>query len=159
MTELRLPALATAHSHAFQRGMRGEAQRPGPRGSDDFWSWRAAMYALADALTPESIHAISRVAFDELFRAGVRTVGEFHYVHHQPGGAPYDERTLLADQVVRAAREAGLRVALLRVVYARAGAGREPEGAQRRFSDASLDRALADVDALASRWSTDPGVR
>ncbi|WP_437308455.1 formimidoylglutamate deiminase [Sorangium sp. So ce388] len=156
---IELPALASAHSHAFQRGMRGEAQRPGPSGADDFWSWRTAMYALAASLTPESIHAISKVAYRELRAAGVRTVGEFHYVHHQPDGAPYADRTVLADAVIEAAREAGLRIALLRVVYARAGAGREPEGAQRRFSDASLDAALADVDALRARYAGCEDVR
>src|SRR5215472_4924596 len=135
MTEqaLRLPALASAHSHAFQRALRGQAQRPGGSGADDFWSWRSRMYALASSLTPESIHAVSAVAFRELARAGVRTVGEFHYVHHQPGGTPYEERTILADAVIRAARDAGLRIALLRVVYGRAGPGRPSEGAQRRF--------------------------
>ncbi|WP_437636810.1 formimidoylglutamate deiminase [Sorangium sp. So ce854] len=156
---IELPALASAHSHAFQRGMRGEAQRPGPSGSDDFWSWRTAMYALAESLTPESIHAISKVAYRELRAAGVRTVGEFHYVHHQPGGAPYADRTILADAVIEAARAAGLRIALLRVVYARAGAGRAPEGAQRRFSDASLDAALADVEALRARYAGCDDVR
>ncbi|WP_433933846.1 formimidoylglutamate deiminase [Sorangium cellulosum] len=156
---IELPALASAHSHAFQRGMRGEAQRPGPSGADDFWSWRTAMYALAESLTPESIHAISKVAYRELRAAGVRTVGEFHYVHHQPGGAPYADRTVLADAVIEAARAAGLRIALLRVVYARAGAGRAPEGAQRRFSDASLDAALADVEALRARYAGCEDVR
>ena len=157
---IALPALATAHSHAFQRGMRGEAQRPGPAaaGSDDFWSWRTAMYSLADSLTPESIHDISLVAYRELHAAGVRTVGEFHYVHHQAGGAPYEDRTALADAVIRAAREAGLRIALLRVIYARAGAGRAPEGAQRRFCDATLDAALADVEALRARYTGDRDV-
>jgi formiminoglutamate deiminase len=159
MQALRLPALATAHSHAFQRALRGDAQRPGPEVTDDFWSWRTAMYRLADTLTPESIHAVSLVAYRELHRAGVRTVGEFHYVHHQPGGAPYEERTILADAVIRAARDAGLRIALLRVMYGRAGAGRLPEGAQRRFSDPDPDRALADVDALSARWAGDPAVR
>ncbi|WP_437799109.1 formimidoylglutamate deiminase [Sorangium sp. So ce693] len=156
---IELPALASAHSHAFQRGMRGEAQRPGPSGADDFWSWRSAMYALAESLTPESIHAISKVAYRELRAAGVRTVGEFHYVHHQPGGAPYADRTVLADAVIEAAREEGLRIALLRVVYSRAGAGRAPEGAQRRFSDASLDAALADVEALRARYAGREDVR
>ncbi|WP_437280008.1 formimidoylglutamate deiminase [Sorangium sp. So ce375] len=156
---IELPALASAHSHAFQRGMRGEAQRPGPSGADDFWSWRSAMYALAESLTPESIHAISKVAYRELRAAGVRTVGEFHYVHHQPGGAPYADRTVLADAVIEAARQEGLRIALLRVVYARAGAGRAPEGAQRRFSDASLDAALADVEALRARYAGCEDVR
>src|SRR5689334_5933139 len=156
---VELPALASAHSHAFQRAMRGDAQRPGPAGADDFWSWRAAMYALADALTPESIHAISLVAYRELRAAGVRTVGEFHYVHHQPGGVPYTDRTVLAEAVIQAARDAGLRIALLRVVYARAGAGRPPEGAQRRFCDLTLDAALADVDALRLRHAGSPDVR
>jgi formimidoylglutamate deiminase len=159
MPFLELPALATAHSHAFQRKMRGDAQRPGPSASDDFWSWRTAMYQLAASLTPELIRAVSLVAYRELYRAGVRTVGEFHYVHHQPDGAPYDQRTLLADAVIDAAREAGLRVALLRVVYHRAGRGRPPEGAQRRFADASLDAALADVDALRARYAGAADVR
>lgn len=159
MTPIELPALATAHSHAFQRALRGDAQRRGPAGTDDFWSWRTAMYRLAESLTPESIFAISRVAFRELYRAGVRTVGEFHYVHHQPDGTPYAERTLLADAVIAAARDARLRIALLRVVYHRAGAGRPPEGAQRRFSDPTLDAAIADVDALRLRYRGAADVR
>ena len=117
------------------------------------------MYRLADSLTPESIHAISLVAYRELFAAGVRTVGEFHYVHHQPGGAAYAQRTLLADAVIAAAKAAGLRIALLRVIYHRAGAGRPPEGAQRRFSDERLDSALADLDDLRARYQGDPAVR
>ena len=154
-----LPALSTAHSHAFQRAMRGDAQRPGPAGEDDFWSWRTAMYRLADALTPERIHAISKVAYAELHAAGVRTVGEFHYVHHQPDGTPYADRTALADAVIDAARQTGLCIALLRVVYARAGSGRAPEGAQRRFADATLDAALGDVDTLRGRYAGAPDVR
>ncbi len=154
-----LPALTTAHSHAFQRALRGDTQRPGPAGSDDFWSWRTAMYRLADSLTPATIHHISLVAYRELYRAGVRTVGEFHYVHHQPGGDPYDDRCLLAEAVIAAAKDAGLRIALLRVIYHRAGQGRAPEGAQRRFSDPSLDRALADIDTLRARHAGDPAVR
>lgn len=156
---IRLPALATAHSHAFQRGMRGRAQRPGPLEADDFWSWRTAMYELAEGLTPESIYEISLIAFRELAKAGVLYVGEFHYVHHQPGGVPYEDRTILSDAVIRAAKDAGLRIALLRVVYARAGAGRLPEGAQRRFADASLDDAFADIDTLRARYANDPDVR
>src|SRR5262245_13179569 len=121
--------------------MRGEAQRPGAGGADDFWSWRSVMYRLADTLTPETIYDVSLVAYRELRRVGVRTVGEFHYVHHGPGGTPYAERTVMAHAVIRAARDAGLRIALLRVVYSRGGTGQPPEGAQRRFSDASLDAA------------------
>lgn len=161
---LRLPALATAHSHAFQRAMRGQAQRPAPvapgsAAGDDFWSWRAHMYALAGSLTPESIHAISLVAYRELASAGVRTVGEFHYVHHQQGGEPYDDRTVLADAVIDAAKQAGLRVCLLRVAYHRAGPGRPAEPGQRRFCDPVVDDVLRDVDTLRARWARDPHVR
>jgi formiminoglutamate deiminase len=155
---LRLPALATAHSHAFQRAMRGRAQRPTVPGSDDFWSWRGQMYALASSLTPESIHAASRVAFRELARAGVGTVGEFQYVHHQPDGTPYDDRTVLADAVVEAARAEGLRVALIRAAYHRAGPGRDAEAGQRRFCDPRVDDVLRDVDTLRARWAADPDV-
>ncbi len=155
---LRLPALATAHSHAFQRALRGAAQRPTAPGTDDFWSWRDAMYELASSLTPESIHAISLVAFRELARAGVRTVGEFHYVHHQPDGTPYDDRTILADAVVLAARQAKLRIALLRVAYHRDGPGRGPEAGQRRFCDPDVDAILRDVDTLRARYAGDPDV-
>jgi formimidoylglutamate deiminase len=156
-----LPALTTAHSHAFQRAMRGRAQRRAGAESapGSFWSWRAAMYELSESLTPQSLHAIATVAFRELYEAGVRTVGEFHYVHHQKGGHPYADRVLLADVVIRAARATGLRIALLRAVYARAGAGLELEGPQRRFVDATPEHALADVDLLRARFAGDPGVR
>jgi formimidoylglutamate deiminase len=152
---LRLPALATAHSHAFQRAMRGRAQRPA---DNDFWTWRERMYAIAAALTPESIHATSLVAYRELARAGVRTVGEFHYVHHQPDGTPYDDRTVMSDAVIRAAKLAGLRIALLRVAYHRAGANRPVEAGQRRFCDPRVDDVLRDVDTLRDRWKGDRDV-
>jgi formiminoglutamate deiminase len=160
---VRLPALATAHSHAFQRALRGRGQRPAVLGGatgarDDFWTWREAMYELASSLTPESIHDISLVAYRELAAAGVRTVGEFHYVHHQPDGTPYEDRTALADAVIGAARSAGLRIALLRVAYHRAGAGRAPEPGQRRFCDARVDDVLRDADVLRARWSSDADV-
>ncbi len=155
---LVLPALASAHSHAFQRAMRGKAQRR-KAGTDDFWTWRGQMYEVARGLTPESIHDISRVAYRELARAGVRTVGEFHYVHHQPSGAPYDDRTVLADAVIEAAKKEGLRVALLRVAYHRGGPGRAAEPDQRRFCDPDVDAVLRDVDALRTRYANDPDVR
>jgi formiminoglutamate deiminase len=154
-----LPALATAHSHAFQRAMRGTSQRPGNDPSDDFWTWRGQMYRLASSLDPDSIARYSRVAFEELARAGVLTVGEFHYIQHQADGRPYDDRTVLADAVIRAARAAGLRVSLLRVAYHRAGPGRPAEPGQRRFCDPTVDAVLADLDRLRATWGHDPDVR
>ncbi len=155
---LLLPALTTAHSHAFQRGMRGLAQRRGASVTDDFWTWRGQMYHLASSLTPETIEHVSRVAFRELRRAGVDTVGEFHYVHHAPDGTPYARRTELAERVVQAALDAGLRVALLRTAYFRAGPGRAPEPGQRRFCDARVDDVLADLDALRALYKDEPRV-
>lgn len=155
--DVLLPALSTAHSHAFQRGMRGTAQRPGPGGSptDDFWTWRGQMYRLSTSLDPASIERISRVAFRELRAAGVATVGEFHYVQHQPDGTPYAQRTLLAEIVTEAALSEGLRVALLRVAYHRAGPGRPPEPGQLRYCDPDVDAVLADVDALRAKYAGD----
>jgi formiminoglutamate deiminase len=147
-----LPALATAHSHSFQRAMRGLGERPLEPGADDFWTWRGQMYRLAMSLTPESLAKIAGVAFRELRAAGVRTVGEFHYIHHQADGTPYDDRTVMSDVVIEAARAAGLRIALLRCAYARAGAGRDPEPGQRRFCDKTPEDVLRDVETLRKKY-------
>jgi len=152
---LRLPGLATAHSHAFQRALRGLTQRRRGEASEDFWSWRGLMYHLAARLTPEDVYALSRLAYAELALNGVTAVGEFHYLHHQADGTPYDDRLELADAAVRAARDVGLRITLLRVLYARAGAGEPPSGAQRRFSDVNVEAGLADALALGARYASD----
>ncbi len=154
--ELYLPGLATSHSHAFQRALRGLTQRRGAGARrENFWSWRGLMYRFAEQLTPEDVFVLSRFAFAELALAGVTAVGEFHYLVHQPDGTPYDDRLELADVVVRAAREIGLRITLLRVLYGRAGVGRAPEGAQRRFCDARVEDGLMDVERLLARYAQD----
>jgi formiminoglutamate deiminase len=154
---IALDGIASAHSHAFQRALRGRTHGRSSA-KQSFWSWRELMYSLASKLDPESIYAISRFAFAELAMCGVTAVGEFHYVHHDANGAPYSDRIVLAREVVRAARDVGLRIALLRVIYERAGAGRPPEPAQRRFCDSSIDEALADVEALRRELAGDPMV-
>jgi formimidoylglutamate deiminase len=156
---VRLPALATAHSHAFQRGMRGTAQRRGSgQQRDDFWSWRSEMYRAAMALSPESFEEVTRVAYRELARAGARTVGEFHYIHHNPDGTPYADRTLLADIAIRVAKEEGLRIALLRTAYFRGGPGKEAEAGQQRFCDKDVNTVLKDIDTLRARYAGDSDV-
>ena len=117
------------------------------------------MYEMARRLDPESIYAIARLAYAELAMAGVTAIGEFHYVHHQQGGQPYEERTALADAVIEAALSVGIRISLLRVLYQRGGAGLEPEPDQLRFCDPSLELALSDVDALRSRHADNDRVR
>jgi formimidoylglutamate deiminase len=154
---LRAPAMPNAHSHAFQRGLRGRAERPGPA-DDDFWSWREEMYRLAGELDPDSIERASLAAYREMAAAGYGAVGEFHYVHHRPDGRPYEDPNAMAKAVARAARAAGLAIVLLPAAYARAGAGRAPEERQRRFCDPSPAAFLERVDRLRGWAAGEAGV-
>ena len=144
---LVLPGFVNAHSHAFQRGIRGQTHRRVP-GENSFWSWRNAMYQAANTLDPEGLYRVTKAAFAEMLRAGITHVGEFHYVHHQPGGTPYDDPNELSWRVVQAARDVGIRLTLLEVYYARAGAQQDPLPEQQRFCDGSVDAYLSRVDAL-----------
>jgi formiminoglutamate deiminase len=117
------------------------------------------MYELAAKLDPDDIFQISRFAFAELAMSGVTAVGEFHYVHHAPGGAPYADRTILAEAVIRAALEVGLRITLIRTAYLRAGYQKELEPAQRRFLDPSIEPVLQDVETLTKKFATESGVQ
>lgn len=143
-----LPGLVNAHSHAFQRAIRGATHRRGADDPSSFWSWREAMYAAANRLSPGHVYAVSHRAFSEMLRGGITCVGEFHYLHHAPDGTPYDDANELGRQVLRAAADTGIRIVLLDVYYARAGHGRDPLPEQRRFCDADVDAYLTRVDAL-----------
>ncbi len=142
-----LPGLVNAHSHAFQRVIRARTQWRAGQG-DDFWSWRQQMYRAAATVSPDELYAISRLCHLEMLRAGIASAGEFHYLHHGPGGERYRDRNELALRVVTAARDVGLRICLLRAVYARAGSTGEPSPAQQRFLDGSPDEALSAGEAL-----------
>src|SRR5215510_11494697 len=128
-----LPGLVNAHSHAFQRIIRGRTEYRSQQTTDSFWTWREQMYAAATKLTPEEIYTVSRLAFREMAMTGITAVGEFHYLHHSPDGSPYSDPNLLAHEVIRAANDVGIRIALLRVAYARAGFNTEPNPRQIRF--------------------------
>ena len=149
--------MINVHSHAFQRDMRGAAERiSASNAGDDFWSWRKAMFETVGGLDPESMHAVALATYREMVRAGYGTVGEFHYVHHQADGTPYEEPNAMAIAVAEAAREAGIEVVLLPAAYHRNGwrdgADVAPESGQRRFCDPSVDAFLERVDALRS-WA------
>jgi formimidoylglutamate deiminase len=150
-----LPGLVSAHSHAFQRAIRGRTQVRHP-GRSDFWSWRHAMYRAAEALDPGDVHAVARMAFHEMARSGITAVGEFHYLWRDPAGRRYGDPELLAREVVRAAREVGLRIALLRVAYARGGAGQAASAEQRRFVDGSPEEVAESAARLAASTRADP---
>jgi formimidoylglutamate deiminase len=153
---MKIAAMPNSHSHAFQRGLRGRAERA--RTGDDFWSWREAMYALAGELEPESMERAARVTYEEMAAAGYRAVGEFHYVHHRPDGSAYEDPNAMAKALARAARAAGLAIVLLPAAYARAGPARPPEPRQRRFCDADVAEFLSRVDALRTWAEAEEGV-
>ena len=143
-----LPGLVNAHSHAFQRVIRGRTERRSQHTSDSFWTWREQMYAAANRLTPEQIYAASRLAFLEMALSGITAVGEFHYIHHAPDGSRYEDPNLLEREVIRAARDVGVRIALLRVAYARAGFQREPNPDQIRFIEDTPEQYLKSLEQL-----------
>lgn len=144
----KLPGLVNAHSHAFQRVIRGRTEYRTSNDKDSFWTWREMMYSAAARLTPEDIYDASRMAFLEMALSGITAVGEFHYLHHAPDGGAYDDPNLLAKQVVRAANDVGLRIALLRVAYARAGFEAEPNPRQARFIETDAEQYLKHVTQL-----------
>ncbi|HEY0838633.1 MAG TPA: formimidoylglutamate deiminase, partial [Vulgatibacter sp.] len=149
---LLIPGFVNGHSHAFQRAIRGRSEyRQRGRASDDFWTWREQMYAAAMRLDPDEVEAVSRMAFVEMALAGITTVGEFHYLHHPPGGGRYDDRDELALRVAKAAADAGIELVLLRVGYARAGFGKEANPRQLRFIDRDPAETTAALDRLRSR--------
>ncbi len=143
-----LPGLVNAHSHAFQRLLRGRTEYRTSNTQDSFWTWRELMYRTANQLSPDDLYAVSRMAFLEMALSGITAVGEFHYLHHSPDGTPYADANLLSKTVVMAARDVGVRIALLRVAYARAGYQREPNPEQTRFIETSADTYLKNLQQL-----------
>ena len=131
-----LPGLANTHSHAFHRALRGRTQAA--RGS--FWTWRELMYDVAGRLDPDTYFGLARAVYGEMAMAGVTCVGEFHYLHHNPDGTPYDDPNAMGYALLEAAREAGIRITLLDTLYLTSSVdGRPLEGVQRRFGDGTFD--------------------
>lgn len=141
LSGLVIPGLANAHSHAFQRALRGRTHRIG-----SFWTWRKQMYELAGALEPDAMLALTRATFGEMALAGITLVGEFHYLHHGPGGARYDDPNAMGAAVIQAAADAGVRLTLLDTCYL--DGGLEPHPVQRRFFDSDVEDWISRVSAL-----------
>lgn len=128
-----LPGIANLHSHAFQRAMAGMAERQGDP-NDSFWTWRETMYGMAARFTPEQLRAVAAQLYVEMLEAGYTSVCEFHYLHHRPDGGFYDDRAAMSRALIEAARETGIRLTLLPVLYMTGGFdGRELSERQRRF--------------------------
>ena len=138
-----LPGLANGHSHAFHRALRGRTHA----GGGTFWSWREQMYAVADRLDPDSYLALARALYAEMALAGVTTVGEFHYLHHAPGGVRYADPNAMAEALRQAAADAGIRLTLLDTCYL--AGGLDSDG----YRPLSV-RQLRFSDGDAQRWAT-----
>ncbi|WP_347354865.1 formimidoylglutamate deiminase [Intrasporangium sp.] len=140
-----VPGFANCHSHAFHRALRGRTHH----GGGTFWTWREVMYAVAARLDPDSYLALARATYAEMALTGITAVGEFHYVHHAPGGTPYANPNAMGEALRQAAAEAGVRLTLLDTCYVSGGLGgaghlaMSPE--QQRFGD-------GDADGWARRW-------
>ena len=140
LTGLVLPGFVNAHSHAFHRALRGRTHASG----GSFWTWREAMYAVAQRLDPDSYRTLATAVYGEMVLAGISCVGEFHYLHHSPGGARYDDPNVMAGALRQAAHDAGIRLTLLDSCYLTGGIDTPLSGPQRRFS-------VGTVDAWAAR--------
>ena len=146
-----LPGLINGHSHAFQRVLRGRTEHRTGAERDSFWTWREKMYHAAGRLDPEGIYHVSRMAFLEMLLGGITTVGEFHYVHGPAGTG--DDRNRMALAVIRAAADTGLRIALLRAAYARAGWRKPHHPGQVAFLTPQVEDFIADTEALRAAVS------
>ena len=128
-----LPGMVNLHSHAFQRGMAGLAERAGS-GDDSFWTWREVMYRFLDHLTPDDVEVIATMAYVEMLEAGYTRVCEFHYLHHDIDGAPYANIAEMAERIAAAAHATGIGLTLLPVLYSHGGfGGQDATQGQRRF--------------------------
>ncbi|MET9801511.1 formimidoylglutamate deiminase [Streptomyces sp. NPDC006368] len=144
---LTLPGLANAHSHAFHRALRSTVQV----GSGTFWTWRDTMYGVARKLTPDTYYALARAVYAEMALAGITAVGEFHYLHHAPGGTRYDDPNAMGEALIAAAGEAGIRITLLDTAYLSSGFGEPPNEHQLRFSDGTAEAWAERASLLKER--------
>jgi formiminoglutamate deiminase len=143
---LVLPGLANAHSHAFHRALRGRTHS----GRGSFWTWREQMYAVAATLDPDGYLALARAVYAEMALAGITCVGEFHYLHHAPGGVRYADPNAMGAALIQAADEAGIRITLLDTLYLTGGVDGTPlQGVQERFGDGDASRWADRVSALS----------
>ncbi|WP_149586756.1 formimidoylglutamate deiminase [Tabrizicola flagellatus] len=130
---LILPAPVNLHSHTFQRAMAGLTEGR-TAGQDSFWTWRALMYRFLEQLSPEDVQAIAAQAMVEMAEAGFAGLAEFHYLHHPVGGGTYADPAEMSARIAEAARETGLGLTLLPVIYEQGGVdGRALSGGQLRF--------------------------
>lgn len=144
-----LPGFQNAHSHAFQYAMAGLAETHDPGTQDDFWSWREAMYLCALSVNPDQLEAIATMLYAEMLRAGYTHVAEFHYLHHDKDGKPYNNLAELGERLLAAAKTAGIKITLVPVFYKNGGFNTPAQPRQRRFLSNSMDAYFQLLDDSA----------
>ena len=150
---LVVPGLANAHSHAFHRALRSRTQRD--RGS--FWTWRDLMYRVAGRLDPDGYRTLATAVYAEMACAGITSVGEFHYLHHDADGVPYADPNEMGLALIAGAADAGVRLTLLDTCYLSSGVDGAPlvPGVQQRFGDGSGEHWADRVEALHQQVEDD----
>lgn len=155
-----LPGFQNAHSHAFQYAMAGLAENlPAHSNDDDFWSWRDSMYQVALNVSPDHVEAIASWLYSEMARVGYTAVAEFHYLHHDPEGNPYENTALMGEKLMQAAQNAGIGLTLIPIFYQKGDFGQPPKPEQRRFISKSVEdyfRLIEKSQQLARNY---PNVR
>ncbi|UNK49235.1 formimidoylglutamate deiminase [Lysobacter sp. S4-A87] len=149
-----VPGIANLHSHAFQRAMAGLAERQ-TNPEDSFWTWRETMYRFAARFSPELLQAVAAQLYTEMLEAGYTTVCEFHYLHHAPDGRPYADPAAMSRALIAAARETGIRLTLLPVLYMTGGFDGRPLGDRQRRFGHDLDAYLQLIDTLCAEAGPD----
>jgi len=153
-----IPGMPNLHSHAFQRAIAGKSEYA-TAAKDSFWTWRKLMYDFLQKIGPDEMEDVAAKLYTEMRTAGYTHVGEFHYIHHQPDGTPYEDRALLSRCMIRAAKKAGIGITLMPVLYAHSGfGGQAPEDKQKRFIN-TPENYLDIISSLHSDYKDDVNIR
>ena len=142
-----IPGFQNAHSHAFQYAMAGLTETHAVGTTDDFWSWREAMYELALSISPDDLEAIATMLYAEMLRHGYTHVAEFHYVHHQKNGQPFSNLSEMGERLVKAAKTVGIGITLVPIFYQKGGFGKAPTEGQKRFISHDIEAYLKLLEA------------
>jgi formimidoylglutamate deiminase len=145
-----VPGFQNGHSHAFQYAMAGLAENHPTGAHDDFWTWREEMYKCALSVNPDQAEHIAAILYAEMVRLGYTHVAEFHYLHHDKEGRPYQHLAEMGERMVSAAYSAGINITLIPVFYQKGGFGLSPQERQRRFISNTADEYFKLLEASAA---------
>lgn len=156
---LAIPGFQNAHSHAFQFAMAGMAEKHSAGSNDDFWSWREAMYRCALTMDPDQMEAVATMLYAELLKRGYTHIAEFHYLHYDKNGKPYNNLAEMGERLIAAAKTTGIKITLVPVMYQKGGFGAPPQPRQVRFISNTTDEYFQLLDDSAHAVAAYPQAR